>query len=134
MKATYLTLVLLLALTQECLAGCEDPFGTFASKSRETVLEINANQSLTITAESAENSGLIYEGKIYNLDEMIGTEYLNFENPLMVQPSDPEQSHICLHVADDCGFIKLGVCRKLLEQYGGTPPELNANLFWKVDP
>lgn len=131
MKTTYFTLVLFIMLSGNSYGGCEKPFGEYSPKNGTTVLRINDDQTVKISRELNGKLVTVYSGKFTDFDEMKGTIYLNHANPIDVAPDNNEQSHICLHVAEDCSLIKAGVCIRSLELFGGKPPKLGSNLFFR---
>ena len=129
----YKRQVLLYLASFNSFAGCESPFGTYSPKEGTTSITINIDQSLDIKKITSNESTVIYSGRFTNFDEMIGTEYLNYVNAIDVKPLNEEQSHICLHIAGNCSHMKVGVCRRTLELFGGKPPTLDARIYWKND-
>jgi len=133
MKASYLFSLLMCLISVNSFAGCEEPFGNFEPREGLTRIKISTDQTLEIAKYEGDESTVIYTGKFTNLDKMIGTEFLNYANPIDVKPFNEKQSHLCLHVGGDCSLMKVGLCRWSLERFGGEPPKLDARLYWRTD-
>ena len=132
----YLYLFIFYMYSSNSFAGCDAPYGVFKAASydeSQMYIEINMNQILKIKKGDGEKSKIIYQGRFTNFDEMVGTEYLNFENAIDIEPFDKKKSHICLHINDDCSGMKVDICRRALDFFGGEPPKLEERYFLKND-
>jgi hypothetical protein len=133
MKLAYLIPWLFMLTSLETLAGCEEPFGAFISKNGTMNLTIKHDQTVKISNVDEGIEHEVYKGRLVDFDEMKGTELLNYVNAIDVKPIDRWQSHICLHIGEDCSLIKVGICRRSLERFGGEPPKLNSKVVFKND-
>ena len=129
MKNQFIIYISLILATHQAVAGCMAPYGKYKPKEGETKLIINTDQTIKLFNKDE----LLYKGVFDNFNKLKGTEYHNYENAILIKPTKKEQSYISFHISDDCELIKVGVNRRYLERFGGTPPKLNAKIFWKND-
>ncbi len=127
MKLSKLFFLLFILVHHNAQARCIFPYGSYSPRLSATpTVSINTDQSVEIKKREE----VIYRGEIINFDPVEGH---NEASPLDVKPEDSTQSYMCLGISDDCDLVKVYACAQTLKEYGGEPPNLEENLFWKDD-
>ena len=104
-----------------------EPFGEYVSRNGGTTIIIGIDQSVKVFFPNSELGIPIFEGAFTNFDELKGTEFHNFANPVYVSSNNKEQADLMFHISDDCHLMKGGPRIRA----NGLRIEVDDSLFWR---
>ena len=106
-----------------------EPSGEYVSRAGETTIKIDADQIVKVYYPNNELNDPIFEGRFTNFDELKGTEFHNFANPIKVESKNEEQADLMFHIAEDCSLMKGGPNFRDV----GKKIEIDDALFWNTN-
>jgi len=105
------------------------PFGEYVSQAGKTTIKINIDQTVKIYFPNNELDEPIFEGRFTNFDELKGTEFHNFANPIDVESKNKKQAGLMFHIAEDCSLMKGGPNFRDV----GEKIKIDDALFWNTN-